>query len=130
MTKKRVGEVFIAPFDVVLSENGTYQPDIVVEVDAHLGTITHRACEGPPDLVVEILTPQTSQHDLGIKGERYALLGVRGYWMVDPTGRSLEVLSLRNGEYASLGTHTGEAYPATEVLTGLAFPVTSIFREE
>ena len=124
------GEVLVAPLDVILSENDTYQPDIVVVADARRGIITHRACEGAPDLVVEILSYSTSQRDLGIKRERYALFGVREYWVVDPTARSLEVLTLRGGEYGSLGAHTGEHSPATEVLAGLVFPISSIFREE
>jgi len=125
-----MGEIFIAPYDVILSDNDTLQPDILFVAEHRLSIITHRACEGAPDLVVEILSPSTSQRDLGIKWERYALFGVREYWVVDPTARSLEVLSLREGVYASLGAHTGQASPATEVLAGLAFPVMILFREE
>ena len=124
-----LGEVFIAPFDVILSEHDTFQPDVLFVSEARRSIITHRACEGAPDLVVEILSPSTSQRDLGIKRNRYALFGVREYWIVDPVACSLEVLALREGDYVSLGTHTGEDTPASEVLAGLTFPVMSIFQD-
>ncbi len=125
----KLGEVLVAPYDVILSDNDTFQPDILFVSEARRSIITHRACEGAPDLVVEILSPSTSQRDLGIKRERYALFGVREYWIVDPVANSLEILVLRDGEYVSLGVHTGEASLASEVLAGLAFSVTSIFQE-
>ena len=78
--------------------------------------------------MVEILFPSTSQRDLGIKRERYAQFGVREYWIVDPAAMSLEVLVLRDGEYVSLGVHIGESSPPSEALTGIAFPVASIFQ--
>ena len=124
-----MGEVFIAPFDVILSENDTMQPDVLFVAEARRSIITRRACEGAPDLVVEILSPSTSRRDLGIKRERYALFGVREYWIVDPVAMSLEVLALREGEFVSLGTYTGEASPASEVVAGFSLPVMSIFQE-
>lgn len=123
-----IGEVLVAPLDAIFSENDTFQPDIVFVVEARRSIITHRACEGAPDLVVEILFPSTSQRDLGIKRERYAQFGVREYWIVDPVAMSLEVLVLRDGEYVSLGVHIGESSPPSEALTGIAFPVASIFQ--
>lgn len=125
-----MGEALVAPFDVILSENDTFQPDILFVAEARRSIITHRACEGAPDLVVEILSPSTSQRDLGIKRERYALFGVREYWIVDPAARALEVLALREGEYVSLGVHAGETSPESAVLPGFSFPVQRLFQEE
>ena len=46
--------------------------------------ITSQACEGPPDLVVEILSPSNSAHDHAVKRELYARHGVPEYWILDP----------------------------------------------
>ena len=40
--------------------------------------------EGPPTLVVEILSPSTRDRDQTLKARRYAALGIPHYWIVDP----------------------------------------------
>lgn len=122
-----LGVVYIAPLDVILSENDTMQPDILFVSAGREGIITQRACEGPPDLVVEVLSPSTSRRDLGIKRRQYARFGVREYWLVDPVARSIEVLVLRDGKFVSLGVYAGEMSPDSEVMPGLVFAVSSIF---
>ena len=122
-----LGVVFTAPYDVILSANDTFQPDILFVSEGRRSIITQRACEGPPDLVVEFLSPSTSRQDLILKRARYAQFGVQEYWIANTTTRSIEVLSLVRGEYVSQGTYTGNASPASGVLSGFAFPVQSIF---
>ena len=116
-----LGVVYMAPFDVILSENDTLQPDILFVKEERQSIITHRACEGAPDLVVEVLSPSTSQRDLGIKRERYARFDVQEYWLVNPVARSIEVLVLREGVYFSLGVYAGEMSPESPVLPAWAF---------
>ncbi len=124
---RRLGVVYIAPLDVILAENDTMQPDILFVAAGREGIITQRACEGPPDLVVEVLSPSTARRDLGIKMRRYARFGVREYWVVYPVARSIEVLVLRDGKFVSLGVYVGEMSPDSEVMPGLVFAVSSIF---
>lgn len=56
--------------------------------------LTERGVEGPPDLVVEVLSPATAARDRGVKLERYRLYGVPEYWVVDPDQRTIEVWKL------------------------------------
>ena len=42
--------------------------------------------EGPPDLVVEILSPSTASYDMGEKMGKYKRAGVREYWIVQADG--------------------------------------------
>lgn len=58
---------------------------------------TRRGIEGPPDLVVEILSPTTARQDRGIKRERYVLFGIPEYWIVDIDRRQVEVHRLSKG---------------------------------
>ncbi len=39
---------------------------------------------GPPDLVIEVLSPSTRRVDLGDKRAEYVGLGVPEYWCLDP----------------------------------------------
>ena len=125
-----LGVVYVAPYDVILSDNDTMQPDILFVAEGRRDIITQRACEGAPDLVVEVLSPSTSSRDLGLKRERYARFGVREYWIVDPVARSIEVLVLENGAFVSKGIYTGEVSPESSVLPGFGFTVQGVFLAE
>ncbi len=56
--------------------------------------ITASNVQGPPDLVVEILSESNTEHDLKLKRKIYAKHGVREYWIVDPQAGTIEVLAL------------------------------------
>lgn len=73
---------FMAPTDVRLSETDVVQPDILVVCDP--GKIKPSHIDGPPELVVEILSPGTSAKDLREKKWLYQRSGVREYIVVDP----------------------------------------------
>ena len=70
------------------------EPDILFVRSGRSEMVTDRGVEGPPDLVVEVLSPSTASRDRGIKLERYKLYGVAEYWVVDPDERTVEVWNL------------------------------------
>ncbi|MBI4610415.1 MAG: Uma2 family endonuclease [Candidatus Rokubacteria bacterium] len=94
-----LGEVFVAPIDCILSDTTVTQPDIVYLESARLSAISARGIEGPPTLVIEILSPSTAQIDRGAKFQLYARHGVPHYWIVDLEARSIEAYSLSGGAY-------------------------------
>ena len=122
-----LGEVFDAPCDVILSREDVFQPDILFVSAKRIHIITERACEGPPDLAVEVLSPSTRQRDLQLKRSRYAIFGVLEYWLVDPEMRNILVLELVNGEYIERGTFGVEDQLDTPLIPGLVIPVTQVF---
>jgi len=73
---------FVAPTDVKLSDLDVVQPDILVVCDASKIAPTH--IEGPPELVVEVLSPATSARDLRQKKALYERSGVKEYLVIDP----------------------------------------------
>jgi len=85
------GEVIYAPVDLYLDEENAYQPDIMVVLKGSKARITRKGVYGPPDVVVEILSPSTAYYDLRVKKKVYERAGVREYWIVDPMERSLEI---------------------------------------
>ncbi|MSQ07289.1 MAG: Uma2 family endonuclease, partial [Dehalococcoidia bacterium] len=85
----RLGEVWYAPFDVVLSEHDVTQPDILFVSYDRANIITPANIQGAPELVVEVLSPSTQQDDRGYKRRVYGRHGVREYWIVDPVGETI-----------------------------------------
>ena len=88
---RECGEVFTAPFDVVLSMHDVVEPDLLVVLDDQQDILTDRNVQGAPALVVEILSPGTRRRDETLKRRLYERAGVREYWMVDPDGEAVTV---------------------------------------
>ena len=103
-----IGKLFTAPLDVVLSPKNTFQPDLVVILNAHKDRIGTKKIIGAPDLVVEVASPSTATYDRITKYEKYAQAGIPEYWLVKSTSRTVEVLILEGGEYRSRGIFRGE----------------------
>ncbi len=86
-----LGEVYVAPCDVVLSDTDVVQPDLLFISGARKHTLTDKNVRGAPDLVIEILSPSTAERDLGYKHQLYGRHGVLEYWIVDPMGETIAV---------------------------------------
>jgi Uma2 family endonuclease len=82
----RLGEIFLSPVDCILSDTTIVQPDLVYLDPTRARLVSERAIEGPPTLVVEILSPSTTRIDRSRKRQLYAHHGIPYYWIVDPTG--------------------------------------------
>jgi len=79
-----LGEVFDAPFDVILSDTNVVVPDLVYVSNARSHRVTSKNLQGAPDLVIEILSPSTRPRDERLKRDVYERLGVEEYWLIDP----------------------------------------------
>lgn len=113
-----LGEVFNAPIDLILTHHDVVQPDLVVVTDP--GQVSARGIEGAPALVVEVLSPSTHQQDRTVKARRYAALGIRHYWLVDPEARRLDCYRTEAGGYALVVQGEGDtalAHPDWPELT-------------
>ena len=112
-----MGEVFGAPFDVVLSEFDVVEPDLLFISNARANVLTNKNVQGAPDLVVEVLSESTARVDRSIKLKLYRKFGVQEYWIIDPHGPSAEIF--RRGEE---GLTLIAKLSATDALTSPMFP--------
>jgi Uma2 family endonuclease len=131
--KRKLGLLFSAPYDVLLSPHDIVQPDILFISTAHRGLITEANAQGAPDLVIEILSPSTRHLDETRKRKRYEQLGVQEYWIFDP--RRLSVRIFRRGQDPSFGAPSELTAAAGEVATtpllpGLEIVLRDIFTYE
>jgi Uma2 family endonuclease len=123
---RELGEVIIAPTDVVMADDNTAQPDLLFIAKENAGIVKNWVF-GAPDLAGEILSPSSIRHDRYEKQEQYARFGVKEYWIVDPVSRSLEILTLEDERFVvhSVAAETGNA--ESKVLAGLSIDVATLF---
>lgn len=103
VTDKDLGEVVVAPLDVVISRDESLQPDIIY-VSKDRRDIIKNYVEGPPDLVVEVVSPFSSSRDRVTKARVYARFGVPNYWIIDPADKSLLAYHLQDKNYVLIST--------------------------
>ena len=108
-------QVFVAPLDVVLSEEDVVQPDLMVVRKPDRIKRTH--IEGAPSLVVEVVSEHSARTDRMLKLQLYARAGVKEYWIVTPWPSLVEVFLLRSGRY-----QVQEVCGKDQVLSSPSFP--------
>ncbi len=122
--EKKVGNLFVSPVDVVLSENVVLQPDIVWVRDI---PINRKNIDIPPDLVVEVVSPSTFKRDLTDKMKLYERHGVKEYWLVFPLEKTIMVYELKDNGYELLSYATERGKVRSKVLEGFEVEVEDIF---
>jgi len=125
--EKKLGEVLVAPTDVVLSEDIVVQPDILFISKEGLDIIKEAAIMGSPDLIVEIISPSSASYDTVEKRDIYEEYGVKEYWLVFPQEKAIEVLALEDGVYRELckGRKTGVV--RSKIIVGLEVDLKDVF---
>jgi Uma2 family endonuclease len=87
-----LGEVVQSPIGVRLGDDTVVEPDVLFVAAERRHIIDpDGAIWGPPDLVVEILSPSNRAHDRTRKRTRYLAAGVPEVWIVDAHERTVEV---------------------------------------
>lgn len=114
--------------DGVLSDETVVQPDLIVILNENRHII-HERIEGPPDLVVEVLSPATKDRDLTAKRRLYARHGVREYWIVDGDRRTIEVNEWTPNGFRTIGLYAWSKTLRSPVLPGFELPVKIAFED-
>lgn len=125
----RLGEAFAAPCDVVLSNEDIVEPDLLFISVARATIITEKNIQGPPDLVVEILSAGTRKIDEIIKRKLYERYGVHEYWIMDPELESIKIYRLTDEGYVRPTELAREANDtlSTPLLPGFQMPLGELF---
>ena len=121
------GDVFVAPFDVKLSDTEVYQPDLIFVSAEREAIITEQHVDGAPDLVVEVLSPATGYYDLTHKRQVYETFGVQEYWIVDPIEQTMMILALEEGAYKAVAEARETGRVASRVLEGFTADLETLF---
>ena len=124
-----IGEVFVAPLDVVFSDLDVVEPDLLYISRERASVLTEQNVRGAPDLAVEILSPSTRKTDEVTKRKLYERFGVGEYWVVDPELETIKVYR-RVGEaferVSELGAESGDEL-TTPLLPDFSVTVAELF---
>jgi len=78
------GLVREAPFWVKLSSGIPFEPDLLFVSSSNFERVRETFVEGAPDLIMEVVSTESTAVDRGDKFVAYETAGVREYWLLDP----------------------------------------------
>ena len=123
---RQLGSVVSAPFQMKL-EHGR-EPDLLFIATEHLDRLKQTYLDGPADLVVEIVSPESAARDRGDKYYEYAAGRVAEYWLIDPQTEIAEFYRLQDGHYRTVLSGQEGRYEAW-VLPGFWLRVEWLWQE-
>jgi Uma2 family endonuclease len=120
-----LGEVLFAPMPVQLRTKKYREPDILF-VRA-VRRQTSGSFVAPPDLVMEVVSPDDPDRDYVKKRAEYAQARIPEYWIVDPLQQRITVLVLAGEGYAESGEYGPAMRAASKLLEGFHVDVDEVF---
>ncbi len=112
-----LGEVFFSRVAFRLDSRNGPEPDIAFVRKDRLNLVKRGRVDGPPDLAVEIVSPDSVERDYGKKRDKYERFGIREYWIVDEVEERVTMLRLdAAGGYQEIRPEKGSL--RSEVLPG------------
>jgi Uma2 family endonuclease len=127
---------YIAPYDVKLPLGSVkrtgkvslftiVQPDVFVVCDPAKNKTTY--IEGAPDFIIEVLSDSTRSKDTIVKLNKYAAVGVKEYWMVDPINKTVMIAVLGEDNFYLMESVKAEGKVALRTQEGLSIDFDDIF---
>ncbi|HLJ81947.1 MAG TPA: Uma2 family endonuclease [Ktedonobacterales bacterium] len=105
-----LGLVIPPPFQMKLATSGR-EPDLLFITTEHHDRLKKARLEGPADLVVEVISPESFSRDRGEKYSEYEAGGVPEYWLIDPDREVAEFYQLdARGRYQLVAADAGDIY--------------------
>ena len=100
-----LGLIVLPPFQMKLRTSGR-EPDLLFIAKERQGLLRDVFLDGPADLAVEIISPESSTRDRITKLAEYQQAGIPEYWLIDPRTRGKATFYQRNaqGEYDAVLT--------------------------
>ena len=108
---RHLGTLIHAPFSMRLDAvPSVREPDLLFISAKHLDRLTDTYLDGPADLVVEIISPESIGRDRGEKFVEYEQAGIPEYWLIDPIREQAEFYRLERERYRLTDIQNGMFY--------------------
>lgn len=113
--RRGLGRVTISRVAYRLAPRQGPEPDVAFVAAARANIVRKGYVEGPPDLAIEIVSPDSVDRDYEQKRRQYEQAGVHEYWIIDPDEKRATFLV--RGERGFV-----DAAPADHVFHSQALP--------
>lgn len=124
----RIGRVYVAPADVLLSDSNVVEPDIVYVGDDRSDIFTEMNMQGVPSLLIEVVS--NPRIDRVRKRDVYARFGVPEYWVVDPDADRIEISRATESGYGKPEIFEPGETIGYDGLPGLTIDLAWLFRRD
>jgi Uma2 family endonuclease len=126
---KRLGRLY-GDVDTIFGIHDVRRPDLIFFSRDRLHLIGKKAMEGPPDLCVEILSPNSTRIDRKDKFRLYQKSGVAHYWIVDPGKRMIQAYRLIGRRFRDAGSGSFEEVVRLPPFEDLDIPLGELWQPE
>ena len=123
-----LGIVRLAPFQMKLKRSGR-EPDLLFVARENLHRLKGTYLDGPADLVVEVVSPESVIRDKGEKFYEYQEAGIPEYWLIDPDRERAEFYRLGEDGLYRVAFAGREGVFRSEVLPGFWLRVEWLWQE-
>jgi Uma2 family endonuclease len=115
----QIGVVSVKPDACDPRPHLQYEPDLCFIRKQREFIVKEKFIDGPPDLIIEVISESNRTHDTVVKFQNYAQHGVAEYWLVDPRDNEISTWRQNGDQYLLLGRASPGGCVLTEVLNGL-----------
>jgi Uma2 family endonuclease len=123
-----IGQIRQAAFVMRLPSIGrSREPDIQIILENNPYTLTPTYMDGPADICIEVVSPESIQRDHGAKYEEYEKGGVPEYWIFDPLHRETRFYRLGDDKTYSLCVVDEAGDYTTPLLPGFVLHVPTLW---
>jgi len=124
-----LGRIFYAPFLMKLAQKPSgREPDLVFVKTEHAGRIQPTFVDGPADLVVEIVSPDSIRRDNQEKLAEYEAAGIPEYWIIDPRRKEARLYQLGEDGRYNFGPVGADGIYTSPVVTGFRLRVSWLWQ--
>ncbi len=128
LDKNPVGELYDAPFDVILEESTVVQPDLLIVLENRRSRIVPEGLRGAPNFLVEIVSPSARSRDTQLKRRLYEKFGVEEYWIVDPESETVEQLVASQAMFETQGVFSRSDTVVSKSISGMRIDFSKVFK--
>jgi len=112
--RRGLGLLYREVVAVRLASRNVFMPDLAFYRASRANLVRETHIDGPPDLVVEVLSNRTADRDVGPKFAEYEQHGVSEYWILDPDTLAHRFYR-RDGELLVEYAHDADRIESTSV---------------
>jgi Uma2 family endonuclease len=104
------------------------EPDVLFVASAHASRLKETSVDGPADLAIEVVSPESEERDRATKLVEYEAGGVLEYWLVDPLRKQTYFYVLGEDGLFHLAPISADGIYQSTVLEGLRLKIDWLWR--